>query len=152
MSEVKQKFSKILVAVDGSEASMDASDYAIEIARKCNSELIALNVILSDVTIFGPTVPRHISEIKQDAQTYLDKVREKFNEGTDNNDANQIRLRTELIGSMSAVSGIVAFAEKDNIDLIVIGTGGRSGFTKLLLGSVALGVVTYAHCPVMVVK
>jgi nucleotide-binding universal stress UspA family protein len=36
--------------------------------------------------------------------------------------------------------------------LIAIGTRGRSGFKKLLLGSVASGVVTYAHCPVMVVK
>jgi nucleotide-binding universal stress UspA family protein len=61
-------------------------------------------------------------------------------------------LRTEIIGSLSTVGGIVAFAEKDNVDLIVIGTRGRSGFTKLLLGSVALGVVTYAHCPVKVVK
>ncbi len=38
------------------------------------------------------------------------------------------------------------------IDLIVIGTRGRSGFKKLLLGSIASSVVTYAHCPVMVVK
>jgi nucleotide-binding universal stress UspA family protein len=64
----------------------------------------------------------------------------------------KIRLRTEIIGSLSTVGGIVAFVEKDNVDLIVIGTRGKSGFTKLSLGSVALGVVTYAHCPVMVVK
>jgi nucleotide-binding universal stress UspA family protein len=44
------------------------------------------------------------------------------------------------------------YAEKENIDLIVLGTKGRSGFKKLLLGSVASGVVTYAHCPVLVVK
>src|SRR5215831_9923722 len=42
--------------------------------------------------------------------------------------------------------------EENNIDLIVIGTRGRSGFKKLLLGSVASHVVTYAHCPVLVVK
>jgi len=48
--------------------------------------------------------------------------------------------------------GIVDFAEENNIDLIVIGTRGRSGFKKLLLGSVASHVVTYAHCPVLVVK
>jgi len=155
-----KKFSKILVAVDGSEASMDAADYATELARKYNSELIALHVILSDVTIFGPNPPRHIVELKKQAQEYLDKVKEKSNlnnhDNANNNDDGtsglKIRVRTELIASASSVGGIVGFAEKENVDLIAIGTRGRSGFKKLLLGSVASGVVNYAHCPVMVVK
>jgi Universal stress protein family len=48
--------------------------------------------------------------------------------------------------------GIVDYAEDKGIDLIVIGTRGKSGFKKMLLGSVASKVVTYAHCPVLVVK
>jgi nucleotide-binding universal stress UspA family protein len=148
--EKEKKFSKILVAADGSEASMDAADYAIETARKYNSELVALHVILSDVTLFGSVPPTHVNEIKHEAQKYLDKIREKYYEDSNNN--NKIQLRTELITSTSAVGGIVAFAEKENIDLIVIGTRGRSGLKKLLLGSVASGVVSYAHCAVMVVK
>lgn len=151
MSEGKEKFSKILVAIDGSEASMDAADYAIQMAREYNSELIALHVILSDLTIFSPNPPRHINELKQEAQKYLDKLREKSNLDSNNSDK-KIPLRTELIASASAVGGIVGFAEKENTSLIVIGTRGRSGFKKLLLGSVAAGVVTYAHCPVMVIK
>jgi nucleotide-binding universal stress UspA family protein len=157
--EKGKKFSKILVAVDGSEASMDAADYAIELARKYNSELIALHVILSDVTLLGPNPPRHIEELKTQAQEYLDKVKQKSNLNNDDdnyeNDGRnglKIRVRTESIASASSVGGIVGFAEKENIDLIVIGTRGRSGFKKLLLGSVASGVVNYAHCPVMVVK
>jgi nucleotide-binding universal stress UspA family protein len=67
-ANTKLKFSKILVAIDGSEESMDAAEYAIIVARKFSSELIALHVILSDVTIFGPNPPDHISEIKQEAQ------------------------------------------------------------------------------------
>jgi nucleotide-binding universal stress UspA family protein len=144
-----KEFSKILVAVDGSQASMDAADQAIEIARKYNSELIALHVILSDTTIFGTSPPRHIDEIKQEAQQYLDKIKQKL---PDQHDNNKIQMRTELISSATTVGGIVGFAEKENIDLIVVGTRGRSGFKKLLLGSVASGVVNYAHCPVMVVK
>ena|SRR5919202_5179278 len=147
--ENEKKFSKILVAVDGSQASMDAADQAIEIARKYNSELIALHVILSDTTIFGTNPPQHIDEIKQQAQQYLDKIKQKLPNQHDNNN---IQMRTELISSATAVGGIVGFAEKENIDLIVVGTRGRSGFKKLLLGSVASGVVNYAHCPVMVVK
>jgi nucleotide-binding universal stress UspA family protein len=42
--------------------------------------------------------------------------------------------------------------ERENVDLVVIGTRGRTGFKKMLLGSVASDVVTYAYCPVMVVK
>jgi nucleotide-binding universal stress UspA family protein len=47
---------------------------------------------------------------------------------------------------------ILEFAEEQNVDLIVVGTKGRTGFKKLLLGSTATSVVTYAHCPVLVVK
>jgi nucleotide-binding universal stress UspA family protein len=151
LSEGKETFSKILVAIDGSEASVNAADYAIQMTREYNSELIALHVILSDLTIFGPNPPRHINELKQEAQKYLDKIREKLNLESNNSDK-KIQLRTELIASASAVGGIVGFAEKENTSLIVIGTRGRSGFKKLLLGSVAAGVVKYAHCPVMVIK
>jgi len=53
---------------------------------------------------------------------------------------------------MSIVGAIVEYAERENIDLLVIGSRGLTGFKKLLVGSVASGVVTYAHCPVLVVK
>ena len=148
-AEIKKNFTKILVAVDGSKASMDAADYAIEIARKDNSELIALYVILSDITLFGPNLPPHIIEIRQQAQQHLDRIKQKL---SDRAYDDKIHMRTEIISSTTTVGGIVNFAERENIDLIAIGTRGRSGFKKLLLGSVASGVVTYAHCPVMVVK
>ena len=58
-----------------------------------------------------------------------------------------------VVANKSVVAEIVShYAESNNIDLIVIGTRGKSGFKKLLLGSVASGVVTYAHCPVLVIK
>jgi K+-sensing histidine kinase KdpD len=75
---------------------------------------------------------------------------ERFNE---NEKENNVQLRTELINSHRQVNYVLLeYAEKENIDLIVVGTRGRSGFKKLLLGSIASGVVTYAHCPVLVVK
>jgi nucleotide-binding universal stress UspA family protein len=65
---------------------------------------------------------------------------------------NNIQFKSQIEKSMSVEGTIVDYAEQENIDLIVVGTKGRSGFTKLLLGSVASKVVTYAHCPVLVVK
>jgi nucleotide-binding universal stress UspA family protein len=57
-----------------------------------------------------------------------------------------------VVTATSIVAAVVEYAEEHNIDLIVIGTRGRSGFKRLILGSIATGVITYAHCPVMVIK
>jgi nucleotide-binding universal stress UspA family protein len=142
----KDIFSKVLVAIDGSDPSMDAADYAIYISEKYNSELYALNVMRVDFDLFGPTeTPKHIIEMKKQAQEYLDKVKLKANE-------KNIQIKTDIIASLNVAGGIVEYAENKNINLIVVSTRGISGFKKLLLGSIASGIVTYAHCPVLVVK
>lgn len=146
MSEQK-KFTKILVSADGSEPSMNAADYAISVAKIYHSELIVLHVIPSDVSLFGPSPPPHLDELKKDAQQYLDKIVQTARTNKDD-----VMVASKIIAAPSVVGGIVNFAENERIDLIVIGTKGRSGIKKLLLGSVASGVVTYAHCPVMIVK
>jgi len=141
-----RKFSKVLVAVDGSEYSMNAAEYAISIIKVYGSQLIALHVITSDVSTIASTFSPQMEEIKKNTQEFFDKIRRKGEANWD------IPLRTELIASSSVVGGIIDFAEKENIDLIVVGTRGRSGLKRLLLGSVASGIVNYAHCPVMIVK
>jgi nucleotide-binding universal stress UspA family protein len=63
------------------------------------------------------------------------------------------RANTDIIvGKTSVANEIVQYAEKDKINIIIIGSRGISGFKRMLLGSVASGVVTYAHFPVFVVK
>jgi nucleotide-binding universal stress UspA family protein len=139
-------FSKIIIAIDGSDASMDAADYAISISKQHNAELYALHVIRADVDLFGPhETSEFMTTMRNEGKKYMDKVILKANE-------KNIQIKTEFISSTNIAGGIVDYAEENNIDLIVIGTRGLSGFKKLLLGSVATNVVTYAHCPVMVVK
>jgi len=53
---------------------------------------------------------------------------------------------------MSVVPTLLNYTEQEKADLIVIGTRGGSGISKMLLGSVASGIVTYGPCPVLVVK
>jgi nucleotide-binding universal stress UspA family protein len=76
-----------------------------------------------------------------------------FENFTQNAKEDNIQLKTELINSARPVDYVILeYAEEQKIDLIVVGTKGRTGFKKLLLGSIASSIVTYAHCPVMVVK
>ena len=64
-----------------------------------------------------------------------------------------VSVKTDVIsGITSVVKDIVEYAENKKIDMIVIGSRGMTGFKKLLLSSVVSGVVTYSHCPVLVVK
>jgi nucleotide-binding universal stress UspA family protein len=101
-AETKEKFSKILVAADGSEASMDAADYAIEIARNMIRTNRIIHVILSDITILDPNLPPHIIEIRQQAQQHLDKIKQKLSDqGCDD----KIHMRTEIISSATTAGG-----------------------------------------------
>lgn len=143
--------------MDGSDSSAKAADHAIEMAKKHGAQLVALNVVVSQLGYayssgaFGLTAtPSAINDIleaaKKEAKKWFDEIEKKAT-------AQGVMVEIEMVASpTSVVPAIVDYAEKNKIDLIVTGTKGRSGFTKLLLGSVASGIVTYASCPVMVVK
>jgi nucleotide-binding universal stress UspA family protein len=142
----KAIISKILVAIDGSDASTDAADHATSLSKKYSAELYALHVIHTDVDLFGPhETSEFMTRMRNEGEKYLNKVKLMASE-------KKIQVKTEIISSTNIPGGILEYAEENNIDFIVIGTRGRSGFKRLLLGSVASHVITYAHCPVLVVK
>lgn len=143
---------KILVAVDGSNPSLNASTYAIEMAKRNDAELIVLNIVSpTPYSQFEYDNIGRMEEIeridKENAQQQIvDKVKQKATE-------KKVNVKTDvLIKYTSVVKEIVEYAEEMNVDMIVIGSKGMTGFKKLLLGSVASGVVKYSHCPVLVVK
>jgi nucleotide-binding universal stress UspA family protein len=146
-----------MVAIDGSEQSIKAAEYALDAAKTYGAELHAVTVTSISESLLVPESyylkqedvlgqSRQIGENVDDAKRWLEKFKENAKESN-------IQLKTELINSHRPVDYVLLeYAEKENIDLIIVGTRGRSGFKKLLLGSIASGVVTYAHCPVLVVK
>jgi nucleotide-binding universal stress UspA family protein len=141
------KFSKIMVAIDGSEHSLKAAEYALGIAKSFNAQLFAITVtsVPESYHLKQEDVLKQSNEM-DDSKTWLEEF--SHSAKTEN-----IELKTELINSHRPVDYVILeYAEEKNIDLIVVGTRGRSGFKRLLLGSVASSVVSYAHCPVMVVK
>jgi nucleotide-binding universal stress UspA family protein len=142
---------KILVALDGSNPSFNASTYAIDFAKRYDAELIVLSIVspipYSQFEYANIGRMKEIETIeKEKSEQYIDKVKQKAIE-------NKVTVKTEvLIKYTSVVKEIVEYAENNKVDMIVIGSRGITGFKKLLLGSVANGVVTYSHCPVLVVK
>lgn len=150
-------FSNILVAIDGSEPSFDAADYAVSIAELYNSQLTALYVVSARVNNnFDSDMPvdkmpdqiqKIMNEAKIESEPWFDRIRRAID------NESLINFRTKIVLSSTKVSEVIVnFSENAKVDLIVIGTRGRSGFKRLLLGSVASDTVTYAHCPVLVVK
>lgn len=142
---------RILVAVDGSGNSIKASKHAIDIAKKMDASMTVL-YILSPATYmyFRYVNVGRTGEIestrKKRAQHEVEKVKKKAME-------NDVTVMTDvLIKDTSVAKEILEYAERNKIDLIITGSRGMTGIKKMLLGSVATEVVTYAHCPVLVVK
>lgn len=147
---------RILVAVDGSKPSMDASIQAIDIAKRYDAELIALYIVSPDFRYkyleddITPKLPRALKDVMmiamQKGDKHVDKVKQKASQ-------KNVKVKTDvIIGISSVVKEIIEYAEKNRVDMIVIGSRGLSGIKKMLLGSVASGVLIYSHCPVLVTK
>jgi len=135
------KIARIMVAVDGSENSKRAGDYAIKIGLELHADVVALHV----VPVGKPFPEENLEKGTKHDYAYLDKIGEQsISAGVD--------LEIEIVRAESAVvNEIVEAANKKNIDLIVIGIRSVSEF-RFMLGSTATGVVETARCPVLVVK
>jgi nucleotide-binding universal stress UspA family protein len=152
--------SRILVAVDGSDTSMNAAEYAITLAKNYDDdngnneavEVFVLNVIdLPPIFKMLPSETRkQLTRIgRQQANQIFDTIEEIAK-----HHSAQFKTNTEMVetSSASAADEIIKYAKEKEIDLIVVGTKGRSAMRKALLGSVASKVVTYSPCSVLVVR
>jgi nucleotide-binding universal stress UspA family protein len=151
----QNQITRIVVPVDGSKTSMEAADYALKMAEVYDAYLLVVHVINIDQYLqslglyrlsYPESIKKKIEESKKEAEKWFSEITEKAR-------TMNVRIKTSVIDTpLSTVGGIVNFAEQEGADLVVVGTRGRSGISKMLLGSVASGVVTYAACPVVVVK
>jgi len=150
----QMKFERILVAVDGSDNAARAAKVATTLAEKFNAELIVCHAIQSPFYSFtqdGLAVPPdvlkdYIAAAREDAKNMVAKL-VQLAEAAHVKAVSAIQENT-----FSVVEAIVNLAESRSVDLIVIGTRGRTGFRRLLMGSVSSGVVNHARCPVLVVR
>jgi nucleotide-binding universal stress UspA family protein len=149
------KFDKIMVAIDGSEESMHAANRAIGVAKRYDAKLVVLAVLPQELRYdyeIDPEIP--MTPVKGVVELSRMEIEAKwFRAIKKNASASDVRIETEIImEKKSVVSDIIEYSKKRSINLIVIGTKGKTGLRRLLLGSVSQGVLAYADCPVLLVR
>jgi nucleotide-binding universal stress UspA family protein len=150
--ETHKEFQKLLVAFDGSEDSKKAIKTACSLGKVLGSKLMILHVYT--VPVYAYAGPGGVPPISIDSLEGAAKARAAAVVGAGLELAKDegVEASGETLQSGSVVEAIVDYAAKENVQLVVIGTRGMTGFKRMLLGSVSVGVVAHAHCPVMVVR
>lgn len=139
-------YDKILVPTDGSKAAVDAADEAFDLADQLDAEVLVVSVVedaLVDDKIYGnpPADVERVREIATNATE--DLVEEAESRGID---------ADPVVVQGSPASEVIEQAEKSGADMIAMGTHGRSGLDRVLLGSVADKVVRQADVPVLTIR
>jgi nucleotide-binding universal stress UspA family protein len=138
-------FGKILIAVDSAPVAAHAADVGCELARLAGAEVALIHVIdpeLVNAADTGIQPAVFAASAKDEARKLIDAVRLRLPQG----------IAREFVEVGSAASEIVKAARNWPADLIVIGSHGRGGLKRVLLGSVAEAVMRNAPCPVLVVR
>ncbi len=138
---------KILIPTDGSDYSVRAAEYGVSVAKLLNAEITVVYVVDTIVLDQIVKVTERDSmelELKADGERYLRYVvgvaqKEGVKAGS-------------FLAKGRPFEQIVHLAKGLKMDLIVMGTYGRRGAERILIGSVAERVIEYASCPVLVVK
>ena len=141
---------KILHATDFSKASARALNEAINLANQNHAELAIVHVIEQTPYVAGDELgtaeiyTKLEETAKQDAEASMSKLLKRLKQS-------KIKVQGSLLMG-SAPDQIVNAAKSKKANMIVIGTHGRTGLSKLLMGSVAGKVISLATCPVLTVR
>jgi nucleotide-binding universal stress UspA family protein len=135
----------ILLATDGSPASESASEEAIDLATQLEARLLVVSVLGGSSRPAGASAETAgVADSRDSLTTKAQALVQRAKAAGAN--------ATFLVWDGDPGEAIVAAAESENADLIVVGSHGRSGVSRFLIGSVSDYVVRHAHCPVMVVR
>ena len=140
---------KILTAIDFSENSEYAFDYALTLAKQFDSQLTLLHVINEPVDLRGFYVP-HISfeQLEKEIEEGVEKMMAKFCSSKMGDFTN---FTTSIVTGIP-YEEIIRSAREAAASLIVLGTHGRTGLDHLIFGSTAERVVRGASCPVLTIR
>ncbi|OTG82842.1 universal stress protein [Acinetobacter sp. ANC 4648] len=144
-------YKHILIPVDDSPISYAAIEHAEKLAKAFGSKVTVMSVIALDpftgVDFYkvAPAVTQYILEAEANAEGRLKDIQETLSH-------HGIDVDTKIIREVPTATGILNIADEINVDLIVMGSHGRTGLKKLFLGSVAQEVLTISPIPILIVK
>ena len=139
-------YKRILVPTDGSEFAKKAEKHALFLARASGAEIFAVSVTENNF-VNGLPLDDEVYQLNQILKERSEENLKEFDELNDNND---LKI-THVIREGSPAKVILEVAKEEDIDLIVMGSSGKSGFDRFIMGSVADKVVNSAKCAVLVV-
>lgn len=142
-----EKIKAILIPTDGSDCSIHAAELGISLAKVLGAEIFVIyaidTIILEELTkgVEEKSVEKELKEKGERYLNYIVRLAEK--EG----------LKAEaILAKGEPYDQIVHYAKTKGVDMIVMGTYGRRGTKRILIGSVTERVIEYAPCPVLVVR
>ena len=144
------KLKKILFPTDFSETSEEAARYAISFAREFKAKAYVLHVVNEKIFTEGYNLPRVVSRESLEEEMAAE-AKKRLKTLIPSEDAEGLDWEP-VIRQGEPFLEIIRFAKEEDIDLIVIGTHGRSGFEHIIFGSTAEKVVRKAPCPVLSVQ
>jgi nucleotide-binding universal stress UspA family protein len=148
-------FKRVLVGIDGSKDALRAAKVAAKLAKRSKAELLVVSAVQRPIYVFSPahgvvaptmTLGDYYMYANKEAEKWVDDA-VSLTEGQDVKATGHV-----LKNARSVVRAITEYAAEQEVDLIVVGRRGMSGFKRLLLGSVSAGIVSHAHASVLVVK
>ena len=142
-------YKRILIATDGSDKSRLASVEGIDLAKALGAEILALNVV-NEVVIASA-----VRQLGSDRKEVEDKLMAGGKKAVEDlkKMANAAGVKVDAIVRMgSPANMVIDVARNEGADLIVMGSHGESGASKLLIGSVVQKVLYWATIPVLVVR
>ena len=143
------KIKRILVPIDGSNCSVRAAKYAIEVATLQKAQIFCIHMIASlpyGYGVAGCAIDEYFEDAEKQAQSWFNSIIEMAKKKIND-------VKADIFTDVKSITGaVIDYASSKSIDLVIIGTKGRTGLKRLLLGSVAHGIVQHAHCPVLLVR
>jgi nucleotide-binding universal stress UspA family protein len=136
-------FQRVLVATDGSKQCRPAVEKAIDFSQSYGGEISVVSIV--DVPAeFYAEAPQVVEDMIHKAKIYVEEVKKQA-------EASGVKAEA-FVKEGEAYQAIVDLAKERDVNIIVMGSHGRTGLKRLLMGSVAEKVIGYAPCPVLVTR